>query len=358
MRVSLICRQLFSLLLLFLFSGCGTIGPGTVERDRFDYSTSIAESWKQMMLLNIVKLRYGDTPIFLEVGSIVNQYIMETELETSAILRSGDLFGNGLTLGGKGKYADRPTITYIPMTGKKFAKSLLAPIPPQALLSLIQSGWNAEFILRVCLSAVNDLYNGSGRQMMNRSADKEFIQFLDTLAYIQQSGGLGSRLMDREQGKVIVFFRSNMEKELEQQVLFFLELLGLNPDSKEFNLVYGSSAANDKEIAMLTRSMLEIIAEIAQYVGVPETHIQENRASRGSHNNSTSIDEKRSRVLIKSSEKKPDDAFLAIEYRDHWFYIEDTDYRSKRLFSFLLFLFTLAESGSQGLAPVLTLPSG
>ncbi len=358
MRVSLTCRLLFSLLLLFIFSGCATIGPATVERDRFDYSTSIAESWKQMMLLNIVKLRYGDTPIFLEVGSIVNQYTFETQLEASADLSSGDFFGNGMTLGGKGKFADRPTITYTPMMGKKFAKSLLTPIPPHVLFSLIQSGWNAEFILRVCLSAVNDLYNSSGRQMMNRSADKEFLEVLDTLAYIQQSGGLGSRLMDKENGKVIVFFRRNSEKEFEQQVLLFLELLGLNPDSDEFSLIYGSSAANDKEIAMLTRSMLEIIAEISQYVRVPENHIKENRASSGNYTSSTTIDEKRSRVFIKSSEEKPGDAFLAIEYRDHWFYIEDTDYRSKRLFSFLLFLFSLAERGSQALSPVLTLPAG
>ncbi len=358
MKVSLTCRLLICLLLLFIFSGCGTIGPDTMERDRFDYSMSIADSWKKIMLLNIVKLRYGDTPIFLEVASIVNQYSIETELNASGDFRSGDFFGNAMTLGGKSKYSDRPTITYTPMTGKKFAKNLLTPIPPHALLSLIQSGWNAEFILRVCLSAVNDLYNGSGRQMMARSADKGFAEFLDVLTYIQHAGGLGSRVTDQNKAKTIVFFRRNLEKELEQQVLFLLELLGLNPDSKEFSLVYGSSAANDREIAMLTRSMLEIIAEISQYVWVPETHIRENRASRGSYTGSSSIDEKRSRVLVKSSKEKPDDVFLAIEYRDYWFYIEDTDYRSKRLFSFLLFLFTLAETGSQGLSPVLTLPAG
>lgn len=48
-----------------------------------------------MMLLNIIRLRYGDTPIFLEVGSIVNQYILEQELAGSANLRSGDLLGDG-----------------------------------------------------------------------------------------------------------------------------------------------------------------------------------------------------------------------------------------------------------------------
>ena len=38
------------------------MGPGTVTRDRFDYGESVGESWKTQMLLNLVKLRYGDIP--------------------------------------------------------------------------------------------------------------------------------------------------------------------------------------------------------------------------------------------------------------------------------------------------------
>jgi len=57
---------------LAFLTGCTTIGPQTVPRDRFDYNTAIADSWKEQTLLNIVKLRYADMPLFVEVASVVS----------------------------------------------------------------------------------------------------------------------------------------------------------------------------------------------------------------------------------------------------------------------------------------------
>ncbi len=261
---------LISLLAAILIAGCTGIGPSTIERDRFEYSSAIAESWKEMMLLNIIKIRYGDTPMFLEVGSVVNQYILERELEAVAGLRSGDLIGDGLELGARGKYSDRPTITYSPLIGEKFYKSLLTPIPPHALFLLIQSGWNADFLLRVCLTAINDLYNSSERRLSTHEADKGFDQLLEILTEMQHSGGLGSRLVERQGEKTIIFFRQNLSDKVKQNSLKIVELLGLDPQASEFRLVYGSSASDDREIAMLTRSMIDIIAELSQFVQVPD----------------------------------------------------------------------------------------
>src|SRR5262249_43011970 len=62
-------------------------------------------------------------------------------------------------------------------------------------------------------------------------------------------------------------------------------------------------------------------------------------------------------IRIGSSLDRPSDAFLAVPYRGYWFWIDDRDMGSKRLFSFLMFMFTLVETGSKDGAPVLTIPT-
>ena len=75
-------RPYFGILFLvvILFSGCTAMGPTTIKRDRFDYVSAISESWKQQTLLNLLKTRYIDVPVFLDIASVINQYSMEHEL--------------------------------------------------------------------------------------------------------------------------------------------------------------------------------------------------------------------------------------------------------------------------------------
>src|SRR4051812_19300262 len=68
------------MLLLLPLGGCG-IGARSIPHDRFDYGEAISSSWKQQMLVNMVKLRYGDAPVFLDVASVINQYSIETQID-------------------------------------------------------------------------------------------------------------------------------------------------------------------------------------------------------------------------------------------------------------------------------------
>lgn len=164
-----------------LLSGCAGIGPRTVARDRFDYTTAISESWKVQMLLNIVKARYGDVPIFLDVASVINQYAVEQEFDLGV---NGEFYNRGEpsfispNVGAKGRYTDRPTITYSPLTGERFARSLMTPIPPAALLNLVQSGYRVDLVFRGCVHSVNGVRNRSGGEAMPRVADPEFYPLL------------------------------------------------------------------------------------------------------------------------------------------------------------------------------------
>src|SRR3954468_5843793 len=120
-------RILLSLagVVLLSLNGCKGIGPATVARDRFDYSGSISESWKRQTLLNIVKLRYLDPPIFVDVGQIVSGYSLETALTMGGNLPETNAFGgNTATVGGSARFTDRPTITYTPLTGNRFIRGL------------------------------------------------------------------------------------------------------------------------------------------------------------------------------------------------------------------------------------------
>jgi hypothetical protein len=62
-------------------------------------------------------------------------------------------------------------------------------------------------------------------------------------------------------------------------------------------------------------------------------------------------------IQIGSAVERPGDAFAGVRYRGHWFAIDDHDMPSKRLCTFLMFIFTLVETGSKEGAPVMTIPA-
>jgi len=338
--------------------GCGGIGPQTVTRDRFNYNTAISDSWKQQTLLNIIKLRYADMPVFVEVASIVSGYTLEGSINLSATFASP---GDTQTVGGVGKYTDRPTITYVPITGQQFNKSFMTPIPPQAILFLMQSGWPVDLIFPLTVDAVNGLRSRVSAGANLRAGDSEFYRVIFLLREIQKSGAVGMRIMkenDQKESTVMFFHQKNITPEVKAALRELRTLLGLRPGGTEITVSYGLIPGSDREIAMLTRSMLHILIEMAIQVDVPAQHVADGR-TLPSRSKPDSAEEKIGQLIdIKSGSDKPEDTYAAVNYKDHWFWIDDRDFRSKRTFTFLMLLFSTTESGGREGLPLVTIPAG
>ena len=147
---------------LLASTGCQSIGPHTVATDRFDYSTAIADSWKKQTLLNIVKLRYVDLPVFVDVSSVVAGYSMQTGIGVGGTLSTEKAVqGNFFNGSGQAIYTDRPTITYTPLTGQKFLRGLVTPIEPKNIFFMLQSGYAADFVLGLTVESLNGVRNRS-----------------------------------------------------------------------------------------------------------------------------------------------------------------------------------------------------
>ncbi|HKR97002.1 MAG TPA: hypothetical protein VJW55_16610, partial [Candidatus Angelobacter sp.] len=148
------------------------------------------------MLLNMVKLRYMDPPVFLDVAQMIAQYTLEGSASISAIDWAGAAAGPAG--GAAGRWAESPTITYNPMTGEKFIKSLMRPVPPVSLLSLIQAGWPIDSVFTLGVRSVNGLHATSRTALMRHDSDAEFYRLLRLLRELQLSDAFGLRVEERE----------------------------------------------------------------------------------------------------------------------------------------------------------------
>jgi hypothetical protein len=316
------------------------------------------------MLLNLVKIRYGDAPVFLDVGQIVAGYSFQRSFSGSA---TGNVFNGSAPnsvpsaffgLSGQGTYNDSPTITYAPLAGERFARSMMMALPPSAIMNVVQAGFPVDTVFRLTVESVNGVDNRRVELQYVKPANPEFYALLHDLRRIQVSGDIGVRrdLVGKEETLELVI-RPNIAAAVENSLFNVSTILGLDPAARKFRIVYGAVPGNDKEIALVTRSIIEVLTDLASNITVPEAQVTERRVRPTPEADLGPQGPIPPMIRIVSSVDRPTNAFVASPYRGHWFSIDDQDIRSKNLFSFIMFLFTFVETGSKEAAPILTIPT-
>jgi len=333
-----------------------------VPHDRIDYGSAIGNSWKEQTLLNIVKLRYADMPIFLEVAQVIAGYQLQSTIGAS--FTAGNF--NASTIGpftatgnatAAGTYTDRPTVVYQPLTGVDFLKRLMTPIPPSSVLFVLQSGYSADRVMPIMLDAINGINNAS--QRLKRPADPRFGRLTELFREGQLAGALQFRIERPKEGPEasLLVFGPSKDPVIAAKGRELRNVLGLKPDIKEIQIYYGGYSGKDNEIDMMTRSMLQILLEFAAMVRVPEADVAEGKASPGLIDTQAGELQSGSSFRTLVGDAPPKDAFVAVQYDNRWFWIADTDIQSKLTFGVLMLLFSIAETGIKGSGPVVTIPA-
>lgn len=337
----------FAFSLLFL-SSCASMGPKTIPSDGFSYNQTISTQESEQLLYNIVKLRYAETPIFINVSSIINQYSRDAR----AGVESDNVFGGAsVTPDISGGWSDKPTITYTPMSGKAFTETMLNPVPPSIIFYFIQSGWSASRWLNLTTTHINGIRNSVNTANRQLPADKEFKTVLQLLEIMQEKSIISLDVGAEEESKNInVFFPQEIADDtIRLTVDKFKKILNLSSDINRFPIRYGSFQKDRKEIYLQTHSLLEILMALSHNVDVPVEHILEGK-TYDSGNAETNI-----KLKIHSSEDKPANAFVMVKNRGYWFYIDDSDWESKTTFGIVQVLLNLSKNFDPSRSPLISI---
>ena len=154
---------------------------------------------------------------------------------------------------------------------------------------------------------------------------------------------------------MLMFHTRRLTPETVQDIAAVKKLLRLNPEATDIRVTYGADSQADNEIALHTRSAYQVLVDLSMEVAVPPEHIAEHRTIALKVKESEGPAAVPQIIAIQSGLQRQTDPFVQVKYRGYWYWIDDRDLLSKRVFTFLTVLFTLSETGEKIQKPILTI---
>ncbi len=240
----------------FGVSGC--LGPNAVRYTRMKYNEVVRDTNDQQLLINIVRLRYADSPVFIDLPNITSQF----EAAGSGNYNGG--YGNqykGPTSLGFGQLSlrDTPTLSYHPREGREIAKALLTPLSPE-LFSMVNAGADLEQLLLMTVNDINDLPNApSATNLISKVPE-------DNSRYLQGIRLLAS-LLEREAMELAITTHEEAENSsdpIPKSAIQGRDVLNAAKDS------YVYRAKGKDEVTLLKRERELTLRISARYVHSPE----------------------------------------------------------------------------------------
>ena len=402
-----------TLLLATLLAGCTGFGPYVLQQSRLQYNEVVKTTTEQQLLLNIVRLRYTDTPSSLAVSAIAAQFEISKNFQLTPffvasgaeIARSYSAVLPQLGIGG----ADRPTFSLTPLDDQDFTRKLFTTLPLDGLVFLAKTTWPISTVFRLYLENLNWTSNAetaSGPTPKAQPVFEDFLLGVMALQTLQDRGQIAFGIEERQEAQggplpvgsvsgrdIVEAAKSGYEyrfdekasawtlfKKVPQPVLLVDPKAANSAEMREVTRAFKLRAGLTKfpltqdalspfpstnpgegltSIDLETRSLLQALYYISHGVEIPFEHVAERLATTTMTPGGQPFDWKPlmdGLFRVYSVRDEPANAHVAIPYKGYWYYIDRTDQDTKSTFSLLLELSRLEVLGKPGTGPVLTLP--
>ncbi|MEI6779599.1 MAG: hypothetical protein WCQ21_01655 [Verrucomicrobiota bacterium] len=289
-----------------LLGGCA-VANNAIRSDFTDFNNIIQYNQTQQMLLNLVRMHFRESPMFLQPGSLTASYESHVGASLGASIGSP---GNtkSADAGVDYSFSTKPTVSYIPVEGKNYVQQFLAEISPDTFCLLLRSGWPVAeltdlLVERMTLPDGNSLVNNH-----NSPSDPEFRMFVTTLREAQQNGQLS---VISTNGNFVLAIGTRMTP---------LHLFQF-------------------------RSLCDVMFAASKNTQTPPG--QANRVKAGKANGV---------MDIRASKFPLKDSMVWIKYAGYYYSISHDDIRSKDTLALLMQLYRI-QAAPAGAAPILTIPA-
>jgi len=358
-RVAALFTAVFGLAILLV--GCSQYGPGLVKAGRNDYNKVLVQTDEEEQLLNLVRLRYADSPMMLDVNSVSTSFTWSNTASAEAFKFEPNSVDSNVGVRGQLAYFERPTVTYTPLGGKDFVQNMLTPLEIDSLLLLASSGWSVDRLLRVTansMSGLSNAANASGPTPLYAPEYDDFIRAAELIQVLQEREVIIAGYRDAE-GKPKPAFRTKHSSIASDKVHELYTLLGLRPGQETISLDIHGHYQRPDTVGLELRSLIGIMFFLSHAVEIPQQDQDAGRVTVTRDGDGQPFDWSRvtgDLLVIKSQAEPPDNAAVAIQYRNSWFYIDDSDMTSKYTFMLLGTLTALQSGEIKRAGPLLTLP--
>lgn len=359
------CTRFFCLALIMTsitaISGCNSFGPDALRGTHPLYNDAIVSSMNDQFIQNIVRLHYRDPTFFLDVASVTASMKLDMGggLDQSSVGLNGGADIMQYSLGGA--YSTTPTISYAPLQGENFVKSVLSPIPIDVVFALSTSGWNVQRVFGLCVERMNGIENAPNASGPTPPKAPESGQNLKRLMQLVEEVSAEHLVAPRTDPKTKeIQLEIKSSAAFAKQIREIKDLLGLDQNREFYHVTSDFIARRPDTISIRTRSLMNIFFYLSHHVDTPQAHQDAGLVTITRNPDGSVFDwgttAAGSMFHIRQSNEQPDMAFVAIPYRGNWFYLADNDLDSKSTFMLLMQLFRLQAGSAKAAGPTLTIP--